>query len=544
MIRFEFKLDWRDAGFRSKLLAMICMAMMTTFCSCTSTGRFALSNPFKQRVVKTKTIAKKETKPKENILEELKEPISVKAVAQKDSPIDSFKSRDSFSPFDFQEEKPDLKTAEVEKPNPFAKLTQVTQNENKTEANQNPFVHKDKIQQVSGTTTDTKVAGPFAEEQPIAVKTVARVGMPTKKSIQQASHNGPGNFPWVDETNGELNVPKALPANSMNLSADDWPRIDVPRIPADHLEKMNSPERIADEYLFDGGDRKMGVHYSPYTIDGLNTEDTVAIFNDSQGKRTIKKTNRVAIYSPRFAAVRTISEPIIHDGINKVSGTVDAIRTTGINNRLKPGIEQENLQLQQSRVRSRVSGIEVDNTTGNFNQIAKTANHEKLTNTFEEHSQVGTKQLDHTTIAKTSVQLQAAITWTRDLNPVITAADQHGQVLISKFLEEEMVGLEVNKKPGYLKIMKLADKRSAVRGEIVTFTIHYANTGELDLTKIQIVDNLTARLEFIEDSGSSDRNGKLLVEDNGQGSLILQWDITEPLKGGETGVVTFKARVR
>jgi len=44
---------------------------------------------------------------------------------------------------------------------------------------------------------------------------------------------------------------------------------------------------------------------------GLDTEDTVAEYTDHLGRRRVKPTNRVAVYAPRFAAVRTAVTSIL-----------------------------------------------------------------------------------------------------------------------------------------------------------------------------------------------------------------------------------------
>ena len=59
-----------------------------------------------------------------------------------------------------------------------------------------------------------------------------------------------------------------------------------------------------------------------------------------------------------------------------------------------------------------------------------------------------------------------------------------------------------------------------------------------------IVDNLTPRLEYIEDSSTCDRDGQLVAEENGEGSLILRWELDDSLPARQGGVITFKARVR
>jgi uncharacterized repeat protein (TIGR01451 family) len=107
----------------------------------------------------------------------------------------------------------------------------------------------------------------------------------------------------------------------------------------------------------------------------------------------------------------------------------------------------------------------------------------------------------------------------------------------------ELVGREISHKSG-LRIVKLADRDVALPGEIVTFTIRFDNLGDRPVTKVVIVDNLTPRLEYVDDSATLDRDGRLITEDNGEGSLILRWELDEPLPGRTGGVATFQARVR
>jgi len=108
-----------------------------------------------------------------------------------------------------------------------------------------------------------------------------------------------------------------------------------------------------------------------------------------------------------------------------------------------------------------------------------------------------------------------------------------------------LVGLEEEELPdGELRIVKLADKKIAQPGDVITFTIRYDNLGGRPLHHIRIIDNLTPRLVYIDQSADSDRDGRLVVEDNEEGSLVLKFEIAEPLPGKTGGVVTFKARVR
>ena len=113
-----------------------------------------------------------------------------------------------------------------------------------------------------------------------------------------------------------------------------------------------------------------------------------------------------------------------------------------------------------------------------------------------------------------------------------------------KFVPGEVVGIDDHRKPGRIEIVKLADRQTAEPGETVTFRIEYENTGDLPLTEVTLIDNLTPRLGFIPETASSSRPAILGVDDNGEGSVILSWKLKEALPGRTKGFVTFKAKVR
>jgi hypothetical protein len=60
---------------------------------------------------------------------------------------------------------------------------------------------------------------------------------------------------------------------------------------------------------------------------------------------------------------------------------------------------------------------------------------------------------------------------------------------------------------------------------------------------VQIVDNLTPRLQYVPDSGSL-KDGTVTVGPNGEGSQILTFTLNQPLKGHASGTITFEAKVR
>jgi len=304
-------------------------------------------------------------------------------------------------------------------------------------------------------------------------------------------------------------------------------------------------ENYPDEYIFDGGDRNDPIHYGIYNRLGLDTEDTIAEFHDDEGERFTKSTNRVAIYAPRFGSLRTVSMPTGGHSIDKLATTQDQMVSAGASSRVASNMHQQRSGLKGIRVRSRASGLNAKSAETQLHNIAQLESRTKLLNLYEEVAfQVG-GGLSKTQEASLNLGIEAANTWAHDLGVVISAVNESLGDAYTSSTAAQYVGLEIDHKTkGDLRILKLADKKIAKQGDEITFTILYANTGDKELNNIRIVDNLTPRLEYIEDSAGSDRAGKITTRENEEGSLILTFELDEVLPGHTAGEISFKCRVR
>ena len=299
-----------------------------------------------------------------------------------------------------------------------------------------------------------------------------------------------------------------------------------------------------DEYLLDGGDRNLPLHREEVGYSGLDTEDTVADYTDSHGKRRTLPSNRVAIYAPRFAAVRTVSAPIAGVAVDKLAATDDFTRTAGMRSRTSPTHHAQRESLEGVGVRSRASGLEAPSITEGLDQTTYATEHVKLLNTFEDLRFIKGGELLRSEKARLALGIQNAVVWNREQYPVATASVEAVHEVVARFRPSELVGVEDRSTPGRLRIVKLADRDTALPGEVVTFTIRYDNQGDHELQELQIIDNLTPRLEYVKASGTTDRDARLDVNDNGEGSSVLTFRLKGPLPGRQGGVLTFKARVR
>jgi uncharacterized repeat protein (TIGR01451 family) len=196
------------------------------------------------------------------------------------------------------------------------------------------------------------------------------------------------------------------------------------------------------------------------------------------------------------------------------------------------------------RTRSRADGFENQQREAAAHQATLLSQNLDMAGTIEDVQNLKAPEMRQALQAKIAKMRQAGIAWTRSEFPVITASLSAAQQITVKFVASEIVGVEDRRKPGRLEIVKLADRQTAAPGETVTFRIEFENAGDLPLTDVRIIDNLTPRLGYIPESGASSRPAALGVTDNGEGSVILTWTLNEPLPGKSRGWVTFKAHVR
>jgi uncharacterized repeat protein (TIGR01451 family) len=95
-----------------------------------------------------------------------------------------------------------------------------------------------------------------------------------------------------------------------------------------------------------------------------------------------------------------------------------------------------------------------------------------------------------------------------------------------------------------LHLFKWASAQSAQVGDVLTFYLKYSNQGGQPITDVAVSDSLTARLEYIPQSAKSDRDAVFTTQANDAGSQILHWELGGRLLPGQSGVVSFQARVR
>ncbi len=320
-------------------------------------------------------------------------------------------------------------------------------------------------------------------------------------------------------------------------------------VPGNNQERRIDPRReqilSSGEYLHDGGDRNLKtVVGGDWSVKGLDTEDTIGHYDTLGGDRIVVPSNRVSIYAPRFAAVRQVDGLISADGIErtaKASDTRMTFRSNGSDfattTKQHVAAEKNVASKSASALIDRTKGIVVENTT-----ITKTIGNQISPTKI--HNFVLTGYMSNAEKPFIAAAIQAAKKWSNTVEVQAVVKNEKIEMVHDVKSANDVTHVDPKGKKSKLRVIKMASKRSAQTGETIEFTIRFDNIGSELIGNVTIIDNLTARLEYIEGSASCNVKADLITKQNDAGSATLRWEIIEPMKIGTGGVIRFKCRVR
>lgn len=300
-----------------------------------------------------------------------------------------------------------------------------------------------------------------------------------------------------------------------------------------------------EEYIFDGSDRGVRTTVDgSWNVYGLDTEDTVGHFDTLDGQRIVTPSNRVAIYAPRFASVRKVEGAygatlhLAPNAMGEKMQTVFSADTAG------SSTTKQHLAPNRHKGSDRASGL-VEETKG---ALAKTSiNLFGFRNVFEPYANTGIIRNGkyHRSQGTLLAQgIQSAVAWEVDTGLKVLAQGIQPIIVrdIGRF--DEIVKIESEDGTAILRVVKVADKMAARTGEEVEFTIRFDNISKRPIGNVTLMDNLTRRLKFVEGSDECSVAAEFINERNDSDSLMLRWEVTEPLEPGTGGIIRFRCRVQ
>jgi uncharacterized repeat protein (TIGR01451 family) len=139
--------------------------------------------------------------------------------------------------------------------------------------------------------------------------------------------------------------------------------------------------------------------------------------------------------------------------------------------------------------------------------------------------------------------VQAAVAWTTKQAVQVLIDQQPAHEMVNQSKPQTTYQYELAGK-GRVRIIKIASRQNALPGEIVDFTIRVDNIGDQPIGNVTVIDNLTTRLEYLPDTAQCSLRADFFTEVNEFDSLVLRWDILDPMDVGDGGIIRFKCRVR
>jgi uncharacterized repeat protein (TIGR01451 family) len=262
-----------------------------------------------------------------------------------------------------------------------------------------------------------------------------------------------------------------------------------------YFDPKLGPASPASEICFwDGGDRGLPVGYGPDgRLRGLDPSDTIAEYQDSHNQKRICVSNRVCLCVPRFLVFRAEIQALTHQVAVAPNDTLLLQNQVTVAAPRVPMVEVQRQHLIGTTAGQRVSITEASQWTA-------------VTGRLEGLDVIVTERR------------------TFDVNGTCVKPEEHV--------------------PECLQLNKWPDRCGAAIGEIITFYLKYTNKGGRAITNVVVSDSLTNRLEYVPGSARADRDAVFTTQANEAGSVILRWEINDPLPPGQSGTVSFQVRVR
>lgn len=360
-----------------------------------------------------------------------------------------------------------------------------------------------------------------------------------------------------DDEMARQNVPGTmlLPGETVLGAARQAPLLPWQGVPV--YDPLLGPRPATEECLHDGGDsgRKAGFDRDG-RLRGVDPADAVAEYADSQGRRRVAVSNRVCLCVPRFAVLRAECPVAGHDtylgpgGAHTVLGQVEI------------GTRQPSLQAQQVKQPGAFQGRVRPSEAGAVDRLAGIVRVEMLeafdmrlgpaallgtqaAQRLEEMQR--TRLLRQLELARELSQ-QAGTREVAQVERTSVVGRVEGLDVISSAVETRDLTVCCNEPPRTpdkpLVLFKWCDAQAAKLGEVVTFYLKFSNHGGQPIADVAVVDSLTGRLEYVPGSAKSDRAAVFTTQENEAGSATLRWEISGRLLPGQSGVVSFQARIR
>ena len=300
-----------------------------------------------------------------------------------------------------------------------------------------------------------------------------------------------------------------------------------------------------DEYIVVGGDAGSEAFALPnWDVHNLEADETIAHFDTVGGQIKVEPSNRFIIYLPRFATVRQIVGPRSQSQNTRL-GSMDA-DLVPTEERNAEGVDfrsQEERtsstrgEVQISDIRANQPGGEIVSEEGLIEETQKVL-------TASANGMLREETVSDQTRLELAQGAAAAAAWGKTQGVAVHIDKLAAQGNVTLQGAATIYSIKNNTKTSQLRLFKSASKQEAKPGEVIEFVLRYENVGTEVIGNVTILDSLSARLQYVDDSAVSSKKADFLVKNNETGSLVLRLEVIDPLEPGDYGVLTFLCRVR
>jgi uncharacterized repeat protein (TIGR01451 family) len=299
-----------------------------------------------------------------------------------------------------------------------------------------------------------------------------------------------------------------------------------------------------DEYLCDGGDRGISLHFQgDGGLVGIDPRDALITFSDDKRPR-ILPTNIVCLYAPRFAIVR------VSVGANQSLNVVEVRAAERLERQATAEILQgprrlaQNATAETNRHRARASGLVGKVYAGEHSELRVLAGYDSPVHIKGHVLTQGPEKVKGRVKAALNREKVGPVVLNKSDIAILTGIVQGPSQQVMSWPALSVVGVEVPPlKPG-LSVIKQVSVSEAEPGDEVTYTIRFRNMGNTPIRAVSIVDSLMPRLEYVPGSALGPADTIFTAGENKAGSLELRWDLPGALAPGSEGYVAFRAIVR
>jgi len=297
------------------------------------------------------------------------------------------------------------------------------------------------------------------------------------------------------------------------------------------------------EYIYDGGDRDPQVRLrEDMSQVGLDPEDTVIQYTTKTGVTEVQAGCRVAIYAPRFGAVRKRTGVLTSDLALRPQAAMlphgpgmlrEQMPPVNVMQPIKPVSKDTVRVVEAFRERQRPLPSELVLPMGVLSDAFKP---------YEDLDIIRNGDLRGTDPAKLALAAAAARIWT-NIDELQVIIDGQDAVVVTDLKQPREYTL-YEYKGARVRICKVASENIANPGDTISFTIRYDNVGDQPVSNLVVTDSLSPRLEYVDATQQSSLPAQFSTTPNEVGSSILRWEINQELKPGEGGFVRFDTKVR